>query len=58
MNREQRIGLIQSDAKFIDEREDIAAYRRAAGQRSTGRKAVAADRAFQSRESAGAGDYG
>ena len=26
MNREQLIGLIQSDAKFIDEREDIAEY--------------------------------
>jgi type I restriction enzyme R subunit len=26
MSREQLIGLIQSDAKFIDEREDIAAY--------------------------------
>jgi len=26
MNREQLIGLIQSDAKFIDEREDIADY--------------------------------
>lgn len=26
MNREQLIGLIQSDAKFIDEREDIAQY--------------------------------
>lgn len=26
MNRDQLIGLIQSDAKFIDEREDIAAY--------------------------------
>lgn len=26
MSREELIGLIQSDAKFIDEREDIAAY--------------------------------
>ena len=26
MNREELIGLIQSDAKFIDEREDIAEY--------------------------------
>lgn len=26
MNREQLIGLIQSDAKFLDEREDIAEY--------------------------------
>ncbi len=26
MSREQLIGLIQSDAKFMDEREDIAAY--------------------------------
>lgn len=26
LNREQLIGLIQSDAKFIDEREDIAEY--------------------------------
>ena len=26
MNREQLIGLIQADAKFMDEREDIAAY--------------------------------
>ncbi|WP_374614988.1 type I restriction endonuclease subunit R [Sphingorhabdus sp.] len=26
MNREQLIGLIQSDAKFIDERDDIAEY--------------------------------
>jgi type I restriction enzyme, R subunit len=26
MNREQLIGLIQSDAKFMNEREDIAAY--------------------------------
>ncbi len=26
MNREQLIGLIQADAKFIDEREDIAEY--------------------------------
>ncbi|QGT80334.1 type I restriction endonuclease subunit R [Pseudomonas coronafaciens] len=26
MNREQLIGLIQSDSKFIDEREDIAEY--------------------------------
>lgn len=26
MNRDQLIGLIQSDAKFIDEREDIAEY--------------------------------
>ena len=26
MNREQLIGLIQSDARFIDEREDIAEY--------------------------------
>ena len=26
MSRDQLIGLIQSDAKFIDEREDIAAY--------------------------------
>ncbi|MCZ5975508.1 hypothetical protein O5172_25080, partial [Escherichia coli] len=26
LNREELIGLIQSDAKFIDEREDIAAY--------------------------------
>ncbi|MCL9800746.1 type I restriction endonuclease subunit R [Pseudomonas sp. AKS31] len=26
MNREQLIGLIQSDAKFVDEREDIAEY--------------------------------
>ncbi|SFK45761.1 type I restriction endonuclease subunit R [Methylocapsa palsarum] len=26
MSREQLVGLIQSDAKFIDEREDIAAY--------------------------------
>ncbi|TEN61528.1 type I restriction endonuclease subunit R [Pseudomonas aeruginosa] len=26
MNREQLIGLIQSDAKFIDDREDIAEY--------------------------------
>ena len=26
LNREEPIGLIQSDAKFIDEREDIAAY--------------------------------
>jgi len=26
MNREQLVGLIQSDAKFMDEREDIGAY--------------------------------
>ena len=26
MSREQLVGLIQSDAKFVDEREDIAAY--------------------------------
>ena len=26
MSREQLIGLIQSDAKFMDERDDIAAY--------------------------------
>jgi type I restriction enzyme R subunit len=26
LNREQLIGLVQSDAKFIDEREDIAGY--------------------------------
>ena len=26
MSREQLIGLIQSDAKFIDERDDIADY--------------------------------
>ena len=26
MSREQLVGLIQSDAKFMDEREDIAAY--------------------------------
>jgi type I restriction enzyme R subunit len=26
MSREELIGLIQSDAKFMDEREDIAAY--------------------------------
>ncbi|WP_409033528.1 type I restriction endonuclease subunit R, EcoR124 family, partial [Klebsiella pneumoniae] len=26
LNREELIGLIQSDAKFIDEREDIAEY--------------------------------
>ena len=26
MSRDELIGLIQSDAKFIDEREDIAAY--------------------------------
>jgi type I restriction enzyme R subunit len=26
MNREQLIGLIQADAKFIDERDDIAEY--------------------------------
>jgi type I restriction enzyme R subunit len=26
MNRDQLIGLIQSDAKFMDERDDIAAY--------------------------------
>ncbi|MDW9225875.1 type I site-specific deoxyribonuclease, HsdR family protein [Burkholderia cepacia] len=29
LNREQLIGLIQSDAKFIDDREDIAEYIRA-----------------------------
>jgi len=26
MSREQIIGLIQADAKFMDERDDIAAY--------------------------------
>ncbi len=26
MSREQLVGLIQSDAKFMDEREDIGAY--------------------------------
>ena len=31
MSREQLIGLIQSDAKFIDEREDIAEYIRSLG---------------------------
>jgi type I restriction enzyme R subunit len=53
MNREQLIGLIQSDAKFIDEREDIAEYIRGLPVN------VALDeanpqriRAFQSREKA------
>ncbi len=61
MNREQLIGLIQSDAKFIDEaRGHCRVHPRAAGQRSTGRKANPQRiRAFQSREkSAGTGHYG
>lgn len=33
LNREQFIGLIQADAKFIDDRDDIAEYIRGLGCR-------------------------
>jgi type I restriction enzyme R subunit len=60
MNREQLIGLIQSDAKFIDEREDIAEYIRGlpVNVALDESKSAADSSISKPRKSAGTGHYG
>ncbi len=60
MNREQLIGLIQSDAKFIDEREDIAEYIRGLPVNvALDEKQIRSGfERFKAEKSAGTGHYG